>query len=944
MRSGRGSSVLLPAILLLAATATGQIPSPTGNVFGQVSDEQGRSISGVTVTLTGPGAAQGVATNSNGDFHFLNLSPGEYSITLERSGFATARRNVSVSLGKNVVLSIAMVVAEATEAATVQAESIAVDSRQTETGASFDRKELDGIPTTRDPWAVLRQVPGVLLATVDTGGAHNGQQPTFVGKGAQADQNTYNLDGVGISINGFTPVYFDFDSLAGMEVVTGGSDPALSTAGVTLNLVTKRGTNQLHGSGRGLYTDGARWDYGAEVGGPLWKDHLWLWAAGASNSYLGETFYLPPPDGEAVQSQETQDYWNAKLNAQLAASNTLTLSYLKWERVGAGRGADSGYRSQASTWDDRFPGQSYRFEDSHVFSANLFASLELSYLPAHLMNTPTGGLDTQAFQDANQIWRNSFWDYDVKGEQRQAGVTASTFFDTGNLRHELKFGFGYRQALWDSSTVWPADQLVGYQSFNPPLAGIARASNADLLLRYYDTYLADTIQAGNLTVNLGARFDYQQGKNLASSVPANPVFPDQLPAVHYGGDSGYPITWRTVQPRIGATYAIGKERRTLLRASYARFSNQLGLEVRSVNAFPGAAQLGYYWTDTNANGRVEPGEIDISGGVKGSENVNPYDRGSAVPTNQISPSLEPPTTNEFIVGIEHQILPEVSASVAYTYRSLNNPLFSPIIGTTRASYQYIGNAAGTAVAGDGFALSFSEPYYGLVDCPAPCAGTVLQNRPDTRQTYSGVELQLIKNLSHGWMARVSFAYNDWQQHIGPGAIVDPNNETPGTNASGPFVDGGSPGNGNGGSSIVNATWQFNVGGMVELPLGIQAGLNLFGRQGFPIPYFVEVATNDKWLNPPDIQIGQATDYRLPNVYVLDLQLSKTFLIGGTVAVAPVIACFNVLNSQTVLARNGGVGTYDPRNSPAFTPDTDQFNRVFETLSGRTIRGGVRISF
>jgi len=194
------------------------------------------------------------------------------------------------------------------------------------------------------------------------------------------------------------------------------------------------------------------------------------------------------------------------------------------------------------------------------------------------------------------------------------------------------------------------------------------------------------------------------------------------------------------------------------------------------------------------------------------------------------------------------------------------------------------------------------------------------------------------------MARVSFAYNDWQQHIGPRAIVNPNNETPGTNANGPVVDSGTIGNGVGGS-IINATWQFNVSGTVELPLGIQAGLNLFGRQGFPTPYYVEaVANDDPYFNRPLIQIGQATDYRTPNVYVLDLQLSKTFLIGSTVAVGPVIACFNVLNSHTVLARNGLAGTYDAGAAPAFSPNEEQFNQVVETLAGRTVRFGVRISF
>ena len=76
-------------------------------------------------------------------------------------------------------------------------------------------------------------------------------------------------------------------------------------------------------------------------------------------------------------------------------------------------------------------------------------------------------------------------------------------------------------------------------------------------MNYYDAYLRDTIQTGNLTVNVGLRFDYQQGKNLPSTVSANPVFPDLLPAVQYGGDSGYPITWRTDPAARGSDVRAG---------------------------------------------------------------------------------------------------------------------------------------------------------------------------------------------------------------------------------------------------------------------------------------------------------------------------------------------------------------------------------------------------
>ena len=170
----RGAAVSFLGILLLAAATSGQNPLPSGNLYGTALDPEGKSVPGVTVTLQGPGAPQSATTDLNGDFRFLYLSPGKYSLTLERVGFAPVRRDVDVTLGGNAVLSVTLAVAGAEETVTVSGGSPALDSRETETGATFERKELDTIPTTRDPWTILRQVPGVLVANMNVNGADTG--------------------------------------------------------------------------------------------------------------------------------------------------------------------------------------------------------------------------------------------------------------------------------------------------------------------------------------------------------------------------------------------------------------------------------------------------------------------------------------------------------------------------------------------------------------------------------------------------------------------------------------------------------------------------------------------------------------------------------------------------------------------------------------------------
>jgi Carboxypeptidase regulatory-like domain/TonB-dependent Receptor Plug Domain len=932
----RGVAVAFLGTLLLAAAAFGQNPLPSGNLYITALDEDQRVLSGVTVILRGPGAPRTAVTDDRGDVRFLNLSPGVHFLTLESRGLETVQRRIDIDLGRNAVLTVTMPVAGAAEAVAVSVAQ-PVDSRTTETGSTFNQDELARIPTTRDPWAVLRMVPGVLLDNVNVGGMESAQQSIFVGKGSHSDQNTYNLDGVAItdmSYPGSTPIYFDFDSLDAIEVLTGGSDPALATPGVAVNLVTKRGTNELRGSGRYVYSGDVQ-DFGLEVGGPIFKDRLWLWGAGARTEV--NAVYAILSTGGTATRRTTLDHWNAKLNAQILPQNSLTLSYLHFEKTILGRG-QSAYRPPETTWDQSYPNSAYRVEDSHVFSANLFASVYFSSLDDDFTLMPRGGLEEQAVADADGVWHNSYQFYRSRSSQRQAGLTASSFFHTGSLNHELRFGFGYKRAISDSLSSWPGDGLFGLEYSN--LASVTRDANVKIEMNYYDAYLSDTLSSGNLTVNAGLRFDYQRGRNLPSTVPANPVFPDLLPAVSYPGDPGYPITWREVEPRIGVTYALGRERKTLLRTSYSRFAGQLGPEIRSVNSFPSVAYLYYGWEDTNGNHHVDRDEVDLSD-LEDFAGVDPDNPGSSIAVNRIARNFSTPLTDEIILGVDRQLLPDFSASVSYTHRWARNLEFRPLVDTDVADYQFIGNATGAGIDPSGFSLEFDLPYYGLTTYPPPL-GFEIRNRPAYRESYDGLELQLTKRLSHGWALRGSFAYNDWKKHVGPAAVFNPNNIRGGSNADGGAVVEPSSNNYKSGV-FINAKWQLNVSGSVQLPLAIQLGANFFGRQGYVIPYSVRVITHDSRFSRPFLQIGNVDDFRLPNVYQLDLRLEKVFRMGSRITASPTVDCFNVLDRRTVLQRVSDVGTYDADKDPSFEQNA-YFNAVDERQAARTFRVGIRISF
>jgi hypothetical protein len=182
----------LLAICMMAAVVSaplfGQGASSTyGNIYGKVTDESGGALPGVSVTLTGGGGARTATSGGQGDFRFLNLAPGSYTVKTELSGFSTVERtNVTVSLGSNTELAMPMKIAAVATTVTVSSETPLLDTRKVTTGSDFTSDQLKSIPTARDPWVVLQQVPSVRIDRVTVAGIESGQQSAYMGQGVDS--------------------------------------------------------------------------------------------------------------------------------------------------------------------------------------------------------------------------------------------------------------------------------------------------------------------------------------------------------------------------------------------------------------------------------------------------------------------------------------------------------------------------------------------------------------------------------------------------------------------------------------------------------------------------------------------------------------------------------------------------------------------------------------
>jgi hypothetical protein len=924
--------------IALAVPAFGQYGSSTGAIQGRVTDEQGGVLPGVQVTIRGPGAAQTVYSDARGEFRAVQLDPGTYTLTLSLSGFQTvSRENVAVSLGRNTELTIPMGLTRVEASVTVSSEAPLLETKRVSTGAAVSQQELKSIPSARDPWVVLQSVPGVQIDRMNVAGSESGQQSNFSSKGSTA--GTFTVDGVNLtdmSALGASAGYYDFDMFQEMQVITGGSDAAIAGSGTHLNMITKRGTNDVHGSGRvfgvdkrfqshnlpkeaeeqagllgaGNHIDSVQ-DYGAEAGGPVWKDHLWVWGA-----YGRDQINLIVASG--ASDKTTLENLNGKLNWQIVPSNAANAWGMHSDKIKFGRNAGP-TRPQETSWDQTTPQNTWKVEDSQVFSSNFFATVQYNGLNGNFTLDPEGDPSRQTFIDEGGVWHNTYEIFAGPRPTRQIKGDVSAFFSTGTVSHELKAGFGYLRAGSTSHSSWPGAAVndLAAQTYGDlfdcavPCAAITRPSNLSVQDKYFGGFLQDTLSFGPLSINAGVRWDKQYGENLATNIPGNPSFPDILPAIEYPGE-GRQFTWEDWQPRLGITYALGANRSTVFKASYARYAEALGTGlVDNVNPTASVAYAYYAWNDANHNNLVEVGEIDF-GDFQGSRGYDPDAPGALVSPDSFAGNFHAPKTDEILAGVDHELLPAFAVGVAYTYRKFTDQLFRVRTGLTRDDYVFDHTSSGTLPDG----TPYSVPVYTIregIDTPP---GYVFTNRDDYDQTYHGVDLVLTKRLTDRWMARGSFTYSWNKQHVGSGGCIDPTNTLPGqsNDAGNPqagytaqtckdneYVGVRSTGSGDKAGVFLSSRWQFYLNAMYQLPLSFNIAGSFVGREGYPINWFRrDVLSPDGELR--DLAVTDLDDQRYDDVYELDLRLEKVVAITASSNVTVSADVFNVTNEDTILQR------------------------------------------
>jgi hypothetical protein len=963
-------SVFFLLILALAASASAQTQG--GSITGAVRDEQGAAVPGADVAVKGSDATFRVTTEQDGAFRFLDLQPGSYRITATLSGFRAAVRDVIVDVGKNADAPMELRVAALAESITVSAPAPMLDATATGTSTTFTHDELAKIPTARDPFSLVRSVPGALLDRVNIGGNETGQAPSVVSKGTRPQDTVWTLDGIVITdmaAAGAPPTYFDFDNFEEIQVSTAGQDVKQQTGGIGINLITKRGTNAFHGALRGYFANDSLQssnvpdelkvgstpvtaatadhdkqisDVSGDIGGPIRVDRAWFYA-----SYSSQDIRLVRHAGALVDRTQL-DNPSAKLNWQADRKDLVTFLFFNGSKIKDGRSpATAGILFDAPTATfhqdnayTAFPLHGlWKIQDDRAVNAHLFLSAKYAYYNTGNALTPEGGMNLQAGRSltTGQSFGSTSESINERPQQT-ASVDVHTFAHAVGATHDIEVGSGYRTTDSITLTEWPGNGILAIENSPTDLrAQVFRQGNGANRANYFDVHAGDTIAAGRATINVGVRYDHQSGAALPSVIAANQAFPLLVPGLTFAGYDS-PFAWNTFSPRAGLTYALDEDRHTIARAAYSRYAGQLSpTTIGGNNPASSAGSVTYRWVDTNHDHFAEPDEVLTDQRLTQSGGFNPANPTAITSANQIDPNLKAPMTDSFVAGLDRELLPHLAVQVNYSYTRTTN-LFgnysaniTPRVGVTLADY-----SAGPTLTGtlpDGAAYSVPTFVANGAKVVAGGGGFLTTTVPGYSTDYHGLEFALLKRLSRGWMGRVALSYNNARDHFSTAAGKYDTNGNPTPTVNEPLVDGGqfapsSSASSGSGSVYINAKWQFNANAMYIAPLGIEVSGNVFGRQGYPYPLFRPQALGGESLN---VLVTPTIDYfRYPNVWDTDVRAAKAFKLQS-LSVRLIGDLFNVLNANTVLVRNNNILS-------------TTFNQIGQNLSPRIFRIGLEVGF
>jgi hypothetical protein len=938
----------LTAIAILATTAAttayaqGGGASSTGTIQGRVSDASGGVLPGVTVTASSPSmiGTQIQVSNENGSFRFPAVPPGVYTLSFELPGFTSVKREgVQIALGFTANVNVELTVAALQETVTVTGASPVIDTTATSVQQNFKLEQLNSIPNGRDMWALLAATPGVVMSRIDVGGNRSGTQTGYTAYGLNG-QVRVSVEGINTTEGtGGAGFYFDYGSFEEVFLGVAGQGAEAATPGVQSQFLGKSGGNRLAGEfyfdwynndlvGSNLTDEminvhnlrpGSNellryYDVNINVGGPFKVDKAW-WHFAWRKQFNAVEQPLFNFDSEF-------ETWNTnpsfKATYQLNQNHKL-IGYYQWnmkiQPTRLSQGTYS-YDSIGPTNRQESPSWVWKGEWNGTLSDKLFVEARFGDFGYYDVR--------EANSDEDYYWRDSGLlihtgaaaESQNDRDRKQLTGAATYFLDTGRGSHTLRFGGEmYLESQWGGRTQnvggniehiynnGAASQVIFGIPTALSISGLDASDNGDLLvvnkLDQQDLFVNDTWALGRLTLNLGARWDRYRGWMPENRQLAFAIGPVSVPEQVFPERTFY--TWNSIGPRIGVTYDLMGDGRTVFKASYGKFWHNPGPGVSaSANPNQNNKSVTYTWRDLNGDRRYQLGE-----------EVGAPTASSLAGTVQLDSDLRQPYSHDATVYLERQVTATLGARVGFVFKSEDDLIDSFNIGRPPSAYTlpYAFNDNGP----DGRANTSDDGQLTLYAIPSSLASQFpinnLTTNLDEGGRYKTIEASVSKRLSNRWSLSAGGSHT-WSHEF---FQINNPNET---------------------AEADTSRWDFKLSGTFEAPYGIRISPLLRHQAGANFARTISVgagtATAAGGIFSGTIDAEPRDARRHDNITVFDMKVERAFALGRGMRLRAFLDLFNLTNSNAVETRTVSTGT--------------SFLRPTAVLPPRAARIGARLVF
>ena len=933
--------LLVAAIMLAAVTAFPQSQATTGNIEGRVIDPNGAAVPAVNVTATNQetGLAKTADTDAEGIYRITFLPPGKYRVTTAgASGFAGADYgNVTVTVGGQTPLDIQLKVGGTTTMVDVAAEGQVVETTRTSVSSTVNERAIENLPVNgRNFLDFATLTPGVVREPTRAGDLTvGGQKGTLNSLQVDGTDNNNTFFGQSFGRTGTRPPYqFSEESVQEFQVNQNGFSAEFGRAGgAVINVVTKSGTNNWHGSAFEFFRDESLNSntpivtarnakrpksqinqFGGTIGGPIKRDRAFIFGAfdgqrsTIPNVVDAPTFFAQTAAIQALLAPKMgtynigrdQNVFMIKTDIHVNNSNQLVLRFNQQNFTGNNNENGGPLSVQEHSGNSVAKTTTFTGSLTSTLTNSLINEFRFQFGRDSEPGTANSDVTEARINTTNgflQLGRNNF-------SPRETTIKRWQFIDNLSYtrgEHSLKFGadlnfdriFNFFPGLFSGQYTFNSYTLF---STNTPSAFVQNFAGAGTSgattkpdLSEYGFFAQDDWRVNSkLTLNLGLRYDYQK---LAPPTVNNP----SAVLAALGLSTTTPVRdANNFAPRFGFSYAPNEK--TVVRGGYGIFFGR----TTAIMLGTAHSQNGIQVTGVSLNCTNVPNPCLTYPAIF----TTPPAAGGLTPSLYLfSRDYAQPYVQQGRLGVERELMKNLSLSVTY--------LFFKGVHLSRTRDINLGVPVATTLTAPDNSTFTVLRHPATRPIPGFTRISLFESTADSR--YNGLAIELKRRFSRGLQFIMAYTYSSSRDNkpdqtmvvVGTDDVKGVQNNLDISADWGrsdmdirhrfvfsPVYQVGTVAKDNAVAKAFLSNWTFS--GIVTL------------QSGFPYSALISGDANRDGNTATDRVPGTARNaFTTPSIYIFDTRVTKTFKFGEKYNLSVLAEAFNLFNRSNIATVNTG---------------------------------------